>query len=100
MGRGMAEDAGDSLERSTEAEDIWNEWGMLRQLLVGCLLSLRWDFSGDIPELAVAHPLAWQAPKCCHSPGILSTSGHIGAVNMAHDVGGCGWTPLCTLPCL
>ena len=97
MGRGAAEEAGDSLERSTEAEDMGSEWRMLRQFVTGPLLSLHRGFSGGIPELVVAHAPAWLVPKCCHSLGILSTSGGIEAVNVAHDVGGCGWIPLCTL---
>ena len=96
MGRGVAEDTGDSLERLTEAEDMWDEWKMLRQLTAGLLLSLHWGFSGGIPELVVAHAPAWPVPKCCHFRGTLSTSGGIGVVNVAHDVGGCGWTPLHT----
>ena len=59
-------------------------------------LSLHQDFSGGIPELVVAHALAWQVPKCCHSLGTLSISRGIGAADMAHDVGGYGWTPLHT----
>ena len=100
MGRGAAEETGDSLERSTEAEDMWDEWRMLRQLAAGLLLSLHRGFSGGIPELVVAHAPAWPVPKCCHFQGILSTSGGIGAVDVAHDVGGCGWIPLRTLPFL
>ena len=98
MGRGATEEAGDSLERLTEAEDMWDEWGMLRQFVTGPLLSLYWGFSGGIPELVVAHAPAWPVPKCCHFQGTLSTSGGIGAVDVAHDVGGCGWIPLRTLP--
>ena len=100
MGRGAAEETGDSLERSTEAEDMWDEWRMLRQLAAGLLLLLHRGFSGGIPELAVVHVPAWQVPKCYHFQGILSTSGGIGAVDVAHDVGGYGWIPLGTLPFL
>ena len=100
IGKGATEEAGDLFERLTDAEDMKVEWGVLKLLSTGSLLSLCWDFSGGTPELVVAHVLAWQAPKCCHSLGILSTSGGIGAVDVAHDVGGCGQTPLCTLPFL
>ena len=61
------------------------------------LLSLLWGFFGGILELVVAHVPAWQVPMCCHSQDSPSTSGGSGAVNVAHDVGGCGWTPLHTL---
>ena len=100
MGRGATEEAGDSLERLTEAEDMWDEWGMWRQLAAGLLLLLHRGFSGGIPELVVAHAPAWPVPKCCHFRGTLSTSGGIGVVDMAHDVDGCGWTPLHILPFL
>ena len=100
MGRGATEDARDSLERLTEAEDMWDEWAMSRQCATSPLLSLPRGFSGGIPELAVAHAPAWRVPKCYHFQGILSTSGGIGAVDVAHDVGGCGWTPLRILPLL
>ena len=97
MGRGAAEETGDSLERSTEAEDMWDEWRMLRQLTAGLLLSLHRGFSGGIPELVVVHALVWLVPKCCHFQGTLSTSGGIGVVDVAHDVSGYGWTPPHTL---
>ena len=100
MGKGAAEEAGDSLERLTEAEDMWNEWVMLRQCAIDPLLSLHRAFSGCIPELVVAHAPAWQVPMCCHSQGSPSTLGGIGAVDVAHDVSGCRWTPLHTLPFL
>ena len=74
-----------------------DKWEMSRLLAIWDLLSLHWGFSGGIPELVAAHVPAWLAPRCCHSLGILSTSGDIGAVDVAHDVSGCGWTPLCTL---
>ena len=73
---------------------------MLKQLITGPLLSLHRGFFGGIPELVVVHAPAWQAPRCCHSPDTLSTSGGIGAVDVAHDVSGCGWIPLRTLPFL
>ena len=97
IGRGATEEAGDSLERLTEAEDIWNEWGMLRQCAIDSLLSLHRGFSGGTPELAVAHVPVWQAPMCCRSQDSPFTSGGIGAGGMAHDAGGCGWTPLHTV---
>ena len=90
MGKGAAEEAGDSLERLTEAEDMWSEWVMWRQCAIDSLLSLHRGFSGGIPELVVAHAPAWQVPKCYHFQDIPSTSGGIGAVDVAHDVGGCG----------
>ena len=62
---------------------------MLKLLTSGCLLSLHWGFSGDTPELAMAHALAWQAPKYYYSLDILSISGGIGAVNVAHNVSDC-----------
>ena len=93
-------DAGDSFERLTEAEDMRDEWVMLKWLVAEPLLSLPRGFFGDIPELVVARALAWPVPKCCHFQGTLSTSGGIGAANMAHDVGDYGWTPLRTLPSL
>ena len=71
---------------------------MLKLLAIWGFLSLYWGFSGGIPELVVMHVPVWQAPKCCHSLGILSTSGGIGAVDMARDISGCGQTPLRTLP--
>ena len=68
MGSGVTEEAGDSFERLTEAEDMWAEWGMLLLLLAAELLfSLLWGFSGGTPELAVAHAPVWQVPMCCHS---------------------------------
>ena len=97
IGRGATEDAGDSFERLTEAEDMRDKWGMLRPLAIWVLLSLHWGFSGDIPELVVVHVPVWQVPKCCHSLDSLSTSGDTGAVDVAHDVGGYGWTPPCIL---
>ena len=100
MGRGAVEEAGDSTERLTEAADMRGEGVMLKQPVTGSLLSLRRGFFGGIPELVVAHTPAWQVPKCCHFPGTLSTSGGTGAVDMAHDVGGCGRIPLRTLPFL
>ena len=99
MGRGATEEAGDSLERLTEAEDMWDEWVMSRWFVTRLLLSLHRGFSGGIPELVVVHAPAWPVPKCCHFQGILSTSGGIGAVDVAHDVSGCGWTPLHTPQC-
>ena len=100
MGRGVAEKAGDLTKRSTKAEDMRVEWGMLKLLTSGCLLSLHQGFSGDTAELAMAHALAWQAPKCCCFQDILSTLEDIGAVDVARDVGGCRWTPLHILPFL
>ena len=73
---------------------------MSRWFVTGLLLSLHWGFSGGIPEVVVVHAPVWPVPKCCHFQGIPSTSGGIGAVDMAHDVGGCGWIPLRTLPFL
>ena len=77
-----------------------NEWEMQRLFVSELLLSLHWDFSGGIPKLVVTYAPAWQVPKCCHFLGILSTSGDIRAVDVAHNVSGYGWTPLCTLPFL
>ena len=37
IGRGAAEEAGDSTERLTEAEDMEGEWGMLKLFAIGCL---------------------------------------------------------------
>ena len=71
---------------------------MLKWLITGPLLSLCRGFFGGIPELVVVHALAWQAPKCCCFQGILSTLEGIGAVDVARDVGGYGWTPPRTLP--
>ena len=96
MGRGAAEEAGDSLERSTEVEDMGSEGRMLKWFVTGSLLSLHRGFFGGIPELAVAHVHAWQAPKCYHSLDTLSISEGIGAVDVARDVGGCEWILLCT----
>ena len=98
MGRGAAEEAGDLTERSTEAADMKGKWVMLRLHAIGTLLSLHRGFSGGIPELVVVHVLVWQVPRCCHSLGIPSISGGIGAVDVAHDVGGYRWTPPHTLP--
>ena len=100
MGRGTVEETGDSTERSTEAADMKGKWMMLKQLVTGPLLSLCRGFFGCIPELVVAHALAWQAPKCCCFQDILSTLEDIGAVDVARDVGGCRWTPLHILPFL
>ena len=97
MGRGATEEAGDSLERLTEAEDMWDEWIMLNQSVTEPLLSLHRGFFGGILKLVMAHALVWPVPKCCHFQGTLSTSGDIGAVDVAHDVGGCRWIPLRTL---
>ena len=90
MGRGATEEARDSLERLTEVEDMWDKWVMLNQSVTEPLLSLHWDFFGGILELVVVHAPAWLVPKCCHFQGTLSTSGGIGAVDVVHDVGGCG----------
>ena len=80
---------------------MWDEWGMLVvSLVTELLLSWLWGFFGGIPELVVAHALAWQAPKCCCFQDILSTLEDIGAVDVARDVGGCRWTPLHILPFL
>ena len=100
MGREATEEAGDSFERLTEAEDMWDEWVMLRQCAIDSLLSLHRGFYGGTPELVVAHAPAWRVPKCYHSQGIPPISGGIGAVGVAHDVGGCGWIPLRILPLL
>ena len=100
MGRGATEEAGDLLERLTEAEDMWDKWVMSRWFVTGLLLSLHQGFSGGIPKLVVVHAPAWPVPKCCHFQGILSTLGGIGAVDVARDIDGCGWTPLRILPSL
>ena len=98
MGSSATEEAGDSFERLTEAEDMWAEWGMLPlSLAAELLLSSPQGFSGGTPELIVAHAPAWQVPMCCHSQDSPSTSGGTGAVDVARDVSGCGWTPLHTL---
>ena len=62
-------------------------------LTTGPLLSSLQGFSGGIPELAVVHALAWQVPRCCHSQDSPSTSGDIGAIDVACDISGYGWTP-------
>ena len=54
MGRGAAEDAGDSLERLTEAEDMRDKWVMLRLCAIGTLLSLHQGFSGGSVAAASA----------------------------------------------